>query len=92
MKLYAVTSQEVLERVSKHCPEALSTYIHCLNRADEKGQILFTRELVEQVMSESWTKIRNNLKKLALENLLEWHMFNNGFAVTLASLEDEENE
>jgi hypothetical protein len=90
MNLYAVTTQEVLEKISKHCPEAMSTYLHCINRADDRGSLFFSRELVDTTMSESWTKIRNNLKKLAIENLLEWHPFNGGLAVTLADLDYED--
>ena len=81
-------SQEILERISRHCPEAMYAYLQCLNRADDEGTVLFSRDIIEIDMSEKWTKFRNHIKKLALENLLEWHPFNNGIAVTLA-LEQE---
>jgi hypothetical protein len=90
MDLYAITSQEVLERISRHCPSALSTYIQCINRADDFGIVFFTKELVEVDMSEGWAKFRNNIKKLALENLLEWHPYQKGISVTLASLDENE--
>lgn len=90
MDLYAITSQEVLERISRHCPEALSVYLQCINRVDEKGSFFFSRQLVETEMSEKWTKFKNNIKKLALENILEWHPFNNGISITLAV--NNENE
>lgn len=88
MDLYAITTQEVLDRISRHCPEALSTYLQCLNRADQQGTAFFSRSVVEVEMSEGWTRFKNSIKKLALENLLEWHPFNNGISVTLASIED----
>jgi len=84
MDIHAITTQEILERISRHCPEALSIYLQCLNRADSEGEIFFSRELVEVVMSEEWRIFRNNIKKLARENLLEWHPFNSGISVTLA--------
>lgn len=90
MDLYAVTSQELLDRISRHCPEALSAYLQCLNRADEEGKIFFSRDLVEIDMSCTWTRFRNQIKMLALENLLEWHPFNNGIFVTLAAVNDED--
>lgn len=90
MDLYAITSQEILERISRHCPDALSAYLHCINRADANGKIFFSRDLVEIDMSEKWTKFKNRVRKLALENLLEWHPFNNGIAVTL--VDNNENE
>lgn len=89
MDLYAITSQEILDRISRHCPNALSAYLHCINRADANGQVFFSRDYVEIDMSEGWTKFRNHIKKLAIENLLEWHPFNNGIAVTLAALDDD---
>lgn len=89
MDLYADSSQEILERISRHCPEALCIYLQCLNRADAKGCIFFSREKVEVDMSECWRKFQNNIKKLALENLLEWHPFDGGIAVTIAQYEDD---
>jgi hypothetical protein len=90
MDLYAVTSQEILDRISRHCPEALSIYLQCINRANSEGTIFFSRQLVEVDMSEKWSKFRNRIKKLALENLLEWHPFNDGISVTMAAHDEDE--
>ena len=90
MNLYAVTSQEILERISRHCPEALSSYLQCINRSNSEGSIFFSRNIVEVEMSYGWTKFRNDIKKLALENLLEWHPFNGGISVTLAAQDENE--
>lgn len=90
MDIYAITTQEILDKISRHCPEAMSIYIQCLNRADKEGKVFFTRSLVEIDMSESWTTFQRNIKKLALENLLEWHPFNKGIAVTLAEVHDDD--
>lgn len=90
MDLYALTSQEVLERISRHCPSALSAYLQCINRANGDGTVFFSRQLVEIDMSENWAKFRNQVKKLALENLLEWHPFNNGISITLAAQDEDE--
>lgn len=86
MDIYAVTSQEVLDRISRHCPDALSAYLQCINRASEEGTIFFSRDLVEVDMSENWHPFKGKLKKLARENLLEWHPFDDGISVTLADL------
>jgi hypothetical protein len=90
MDIHAITTQEVLERISRHCPEALTTYLQCLNRSNAEGECLFTKETVEVGMSEEWRPFRNNIKKLARENLLEWHPFNDGICVTLADLHAHE--
>lgn len=84
MDIFAVTSQEILDRISRHCPEALSTYFQCINRANKEGTVYFSRTLVDVDMSENWSKFRKDIKKLAIENLLEWHPFDGGIAVTLA--------
>lgn len=88
MDLYAITTQEVLERISLHCPDALGTYLQCLNRANADGSVHFSKDMVEVEMSYGWTKFRNSVKKLALENLLEWHPFNDGISITLAVIDE----
>lgn len=90
MDLYAITSQEILERISRHCPESLSVYLHCINRANQDGAVFFNKSLVEIDMSEDWTRFRNQIKKLARENLLEWHPFNNGISITMAAFDENE--
>ncbi len=90
MDIYAVTTQEVLERISRHCPDALSAYLQCINRANQEGTVFFSKDLVEIDMSEEWRPFRSKIKKLARENLLEWHPFNDGISVTLADLHVDE--
>ncbi len=90
MDLFTITSQEVLDRISRHCPEALSAYLHCINRANNDGNVYFSRNMVEVDMSERWIPFRNHIKKLALENLLQWFPFDKGISVTLAELDQEE--
>ena len=90
MDIYAVTSQEVLERISRHCPKSMCAYLQCLNRANSEGSVFFSRDVVEVDMSEDWKKFVNQIKKLALENLLEWHPFHDGISVTLAAINTHE--
>lgn len=88
MDIFAVTTQEILERISRHCPDALSTYLHCINRS-VSGSCYFSKDQVDVDMSEDWKKFRLHIKKLARENLLEWHPLDGGISVTLATPEDE---
>ena len=90
MDFYTLTSQEILERLSRHLPETLSTYFQCINRADKEGTIFFSKDMVEVNMSESWPKFRNDIRKLARENLLEWHPFDKGISVTLVDLHEDD--
>lgn len=89
MSIYATTMQEVLESISRHCPESMSAYFQCHNRKNELGEIHFTRELVEVEMSEDFRQFRNRIKTLARENLLEWHPTDDGIHVTLAHVDDD---
>lgn len=91
MDLYAITNQQILEKISRHCPSALALYIQCLNRCDKNGRVFFNKKIVEQEMSDSWTKVKNSIKKLALEDLLEWHPFDGGITVLLVLEEEDEN-
>jgi len=90
MDLYNITTQEILERISRHCPESMHAYLQCLNRAHRKDTLFFSKSMVETDMSLGWTKFKNHIKKLALENLLEWHPFNKGISVTMAALDEDE--
>lgn len=91
MDLYAVTTQEILERISRHCPEAMSAYIQCLNRAGNDGTVYFSKQMIDEILSEEFPIFRKNIKALAREDLLEWHPNPDGISVTLANIYDENN-
>lgn len=88
MDIYTLTSQEILERISRNCPEALGVYLQCINRSGKEGNIFFSRQMVDVEMSLEWPSFRKNIKKLALENLLEWHPIDKGISVTLADIDE----
>lgn len=90
MDIYHITTQELLERISRHCPESLYVYLHCMNRVNDFGTAFFTRKQVEEEMSEGWTKFKNNVKKLARENLVDWHIENDGITIRIVSDEMDE--
>jgi hypothetical protein len=74
---------EILDRLSRHCPHAISTYVTCIAKSDKKGKCFFSRENITIDMSESWTKFKNNLKDLSRENLIEWVPIDGGLAIGL---------
>lgn len=88
MDIYALTTQEILDTISRHCPGALSVYLKCINFADGDGNVFFSKPQVEIDMSEDWRSFKNNIKKLARENLLEWHPIDNGISVVLAAIDN----
>lgn len=90
MDLYHITSQEVLERLSRHCPEAISTYLQCVNRADKNGEVFFSRYMIEVDISDEFRTFRTNIKKLARENLLSWMPLDNGISISLVDLHENE--
>lgn len=90
MDIYRITTQEILERISRHCPDSLFAYLQCINRAGSKGTVYFSRQTIEDDMSLGFTKFKNAIKKLAIENLLEWHPFDGGLSITLMENNEEE--
>lgn len=88
MDFSSLNTTHILDTISRHCPRALSTYIHCLCRADTDGKLFLSKQEINKTLSDSYTKFRNNIKQLAVENLLEWHEINNGLVVTLILPED----
>ena len=85
MDISSDESQAILDQISRHCPAALSTYFQCINRADEQGSVFFSRDTVEIEMSENFRMFRNNIKKLARENLLMWAPIDGGISVTVCT-------
>jgi hypothetical protein len=81
------TTQEILERISRHCPQAMYVYLHCFNRADHEGKIVFTKEMVDVDLSENWYWFRDHIKALARENILEWHPENDQITVIMGDLD-----
>lgn len=83
MDIFHITTQETLERISRHCPEALSTFFQCINRMDNHGEIYFSRNSIDVDMSEDFRSFRNNIKKLARENLLTWVPAGDGLSIVM---------
>lgn len=90
MDIHAVTTQEILDKISRHCPDALSIYLLCLNLSDADGNVFFSKQKVDVDLSEEWPKFKSKIKKLARENLLEWHPFDGGISVTLAAIDEDD--
>ena len=89
MNIYSVGVQDVLDKISRHCPEALTVFLQCINRMDDCGTFHFTRNLVEDEIGISWTRFKNHIRKLSTENLLEWHTIDEGIAVTILGFDDD---
>lgn len=90
MNMFSITTQEILERISRHCPDAMSAYLQCLNRSGSDSKVFFSKDFIEVEMSDNWLSFRNKIKKLARENLLEWHPVEDGISVTLADFHEDE--
>lgn len=88
--MFESIESQVVDQVSRHCPRALSTYLICMNNVNENGRAIFSRQEIEQRMSESYVVFRNNLKALAREGILEWHELDGMLHVALANLDSLE--
>ena len=83
MDIHALTTSDVLDRIARHCPQAMTTYLHCLHHCDVDGRHHFTRIEIEEDMSEDFRTFKNHIKKLSREGLLEWHTIDNGILMSL---------
>ena len=90
MDIYSEENQLVLDTISRHCPKALSTYLHILNRVNDDGSCFFSKQMITDDMSESWCKFINSLKSLTRENLIEWHYLHNGVAIVMVDFNAHE--
>lgn len=90
MDLYAITTQQQLDQISRNCPRALATYTMILAKACYEGKASFTRKQVTHDLSESYVKFRNDVRALARQDLLEWHEMGDTLQVTLALPEENE--
>ncbi len=90
MDLFHITTQEILERISRHCPEALSSYLQCMNRVNADGVLFLSRQEIEVGMSEDFRCFRTNIKKLARENLLSWAPIDDGISINMEVPRDGE--
>lgn len=77
---------EYLHRIADHCPRALSVFLLCW----QTGQvdITLTDERIKNFCL-SKTKIKNDLRSLAKEGLLEYHDNGEVLSVTLAQYSEE---
>jgi hypothetical protein len=91
LDLYTITTHQILDRIARNCPRALSVFLHLLNRADNEGNLVLHKKQITNDLSESFAKFRNDLKALARADLLEWHQMEDRLHITLAlptSLDD----
>lgn len=76
-----LVSLDLLDRIARHCPRALSTYVICLKRMNKDGICLFTKDDLKMELHESLTVFKNNLNYLSREGVLDWVLINNKFRV-----------
>ena len=79
----ALIPLETLDQIGRHCPRAMSIYALSVGRMDENNSVVFTKEYLTTNLSESYCKVKNDLKALAREGLLEWHEMGNNLHVII---------
>lgn len=89
MDLQKHISIEYLNRIADHCPRSLSTYLMCYRDCDDDLMLTLHRKSVLNDAYTSWTRTVNNLRELAHEGLLEYHMKGEYIHVNLASHVDD---
>lgn len=75
---------ETLSNISMHCPQAMATYLICLNRADANLELDLTDDNINIDLSYECDKFVSDVKALAREGLLEWYPYDGGIRITMA--------
>ena len=83
MDLNSIYQAEVLEKISRHCPQAMSPYLQCFYKVDSEGNAYFSREDIEVRMSYDYPDFLHAIKQLAREDLLKWSPLDGGIAIQL---------
>lgn len=83
-------SIDILDKIARHCPRALSTYLLCVKMRNSEGLCVLTQDNIKCDFGESATIFRNNLNHLKREGLLEWYPINKRYHIKLLET-DEEN-
>jgi len=83
MNLNSLEHQKMLEQISKHCPQAMWTFMHLYNRRDEEGCVYMSRKQIETHLSENYAGFKKNVMALARENLLMWAEIDDGISIMM---------
>lgn len=73
MNSYELTNQDVLCKIRNHCPEALATYLRCIDEADSDGFIRFSRTYIQNETNDDLNTFRKHIRSLSRHRLLEWN-------------------
>lgn len=76
----------ILDQIGRHCPRAMGTYALCVARMNTINKLVLSKRLINEDLSESYTKFKNDLKSLAREGLLEWHENENILTVIVGDI------
>ena len=83
MSNFLLTSYHTLDTIARHCPTALSTYIVCVGRSNDVGQVTLKKYQIVDEIGDSWAKFNNNLRRLYREGVLEYHRMDDMLQITL---------
>jgi hypothetical protein len=62
---YSLTDEETVARIADICPRAMPSYFLCLHNANPLGRCTFTRKQVINDCVRSWTKFKNDIRRLS---------------------------
>lgn len=83
MRPYSLTHQEVLEIITRWCPDSLTTYLACIDRSDDAGYAVFTPVLLRRELFTDVPVFTKHVRNLARQDLLKWYEIDDGVLVKL---------
>ena len=82
---------ETLDRISRHCPQALTTYLSCVLHSRGEQQTTIDRQYVEDIFLISWTKFKNHLRALTAEMVIHHHVLGDSALVHIVDHDPEDS-
>lgn len=83
MNEFNLTNENTVIKIADEAPRAMSAYFLCLTDSDQSGQACFTKEYIQNTVTRSWTKFKNDIRALASIMLVRFCILDDEIRVEL---------
>lgn len=87
MNEFSKTTENTVIKIADEAPRALSTYFLLLSDANKAGECWFSRDYIENTVTRSWIKFRNDIRALASLMLIRFWITEDTIRVELVPQE-----
>ncbi len=65
MNEFSLTNENTVIKIADEAPRAMSAYFLCLTDSNRAGSACFTKDYIQNTLTRSWIKFRNDIRALA---------------------------